>query len=415
MSAELSAYVADRSKERKQTTDYVVKTARLIQERSAILLQSQLATERAIACVQEMKAQLVRERGEKRDREITFLQSRAAPLVEFLADTRDDHESENTQAYAMPSHQQTAEGLRAVVREAMRRVREEKELGLLASSRLCLGTNVHRSACGRKLRVVIDASYRGARLERYAVILQLHSAVLSDASEPTERRENAKDSMSTHERHKRKTRAASPVTDIVRGVENPAPQLRPDSDAYDIGRSSPGPLSAPDNGKSDTIHGTEVWTVAEHSLPKFIPVSQLVVRHLACNMRSFVAQLKDYVQAFASRREQWHELLRSFSPSSRASAAASSARALQRTMPIAAQRSSSNLEISEPRVSDAYDHLSFILHVAGSTSPHGSRDCAEENLQHDGSGTGDGEGGGVEGRFQIQLVFDDLRRAIASR
>jgi len=412
----MSAYVPDRSKERKQTTDYVVKTARLIQERSAILLQSQFSTERAIACVQEMKAQLVRERGEKRDREITFLQSRAAPLVEFLADTRDDHESENIQAYAMPSHQQTSEGLRAVVREAMRRVREEKELGLLASSRLCLGTNVHRSACGRKLRVVIDASYRGARLERYAVILQLQSAVLSDASEPTERRENAKDCMTTHERQKRKTRAASPVTDIVRGVENPAPRLCPGSDAYDIGRSSPGPLNAPDNGKSDAIQDTEVWTVAEHSLPKFIPVSQLVVRHLARNMRSFVAQLKDYVQAFASRREQWHELLRSFSPSSRASAAASSARALQRTMPIAAQRSSSNLEISEPRVSDAYDHLSFILHVAGATSPHGSRDCAEENLQHDGSGAGDGQGKGKEeGRFQIQLVFDDLRRAIASR
>ena len=411
MSSSLYASVPERSNERKQTTDYVVKTAKLIQERSVLLLQSQLATERAIACVQEMKAQLVRERREKRDREITFLQSRAAPLVEFLADTRDDHESENTQAYAMPSHQQTAEGLRAVVREAMRRVREEKELGRLASSRLCVGTNVHRSACGRKLRVVIDASYRGARLERYAVILQLQSAVLPDASEPTERRENAKGSMATHERHKRKTRAASPVT-----VENPAPQLCPDSDAYDIGRSSPGPLSGPENGKSDAIQGTEVWTVAEHSLPKFIPVSQLVVRHLACNMRSFVAQLKDYVQAFASRREQWHELLRSFAPSSRAYAEASSARALQQTIPIAAQRFPSNLEISEPRVSDAYDHLSFILHVAGATSPHGSRDCAEENLRHDGSGTGDGHGGGgAEGLFKIQLVFDDLRRAIASR
>jgi len=166
--------------------EYAIKKLRIMQERSTQLLRVQQATERAIVGVQAMKTQLVCGRRDKRDREIAFLQARTAPLIECLFDmpALAGTPASTGAASSSGSHGESDEGLRAVVQEALQRRRAAEGKDALASiTRLCARTSVQCSACGGKMRVVLHATYRRARLERYAIIVQQDAG--STGSRPT--------------------------------------------------------------------------------------------------------------------------------------------------------------------------------------------------------------------------------------
>jgi hypothetical protein len=348
-------------------------------ERNGVLLRAQRATEGSICVVQDMKAQLLRERQAKRERELAFLQSRAAPLASRLADLCGERGGESLAAGGVLDD----EGLRAVVREALQRGREAELEGRAMSSRLCTGASVQRSACGRKMRIVLDASHCGFRLERYAVILQLRVSAAADSAEtaaPNGRRATKARRQTDH--------AESPGSAGERANES-----LPEADGSSNGTS--GAHERCDRGGRETGGGQseESWTVVEHSLPKFVPVMQLATRLLPGNLRSFVVHVKDYLQALVARREQWQELLLLYAPASCA-APEENLGAMVNT----AQRSNSScVEISSPRVSDAYDSLSYTLRVAW-TVP------AEKEA-----------GGAQRVRCcRVQLQYDDLRRCSPS-
>ncbi len=347
-----------------------------MQERSRVLLRAQRATEDSICVVHDMKAQLLRERQAKRERELLFLQSRAAPLASRLADLCGEGGGESLAAAGVLDD----EGLRAVVREALQRGREAEVEGRAMSSRLCTGASLQRSACGRKMRIVLDASHCGFRLERYAVILQRRVSAVADSAEtaaPNGRRATKARRQTDH--------AESPGSAGARVNE-----CLPEADGSSSGTS--GAHGRRDGGGRETGGGQsdESWTVVEHSLPKFVPVMQLAARLLPGNLRSFVVHVKDYVQALVARREQWQELLLLYAP-------AAPVQNIGGMVKTAQHSKSSGVEISSPRVSDAYDTLSYTLRVAW-TVP------AEK------------EAGGAERVrcCRVQLQYDDLRRCSPS-
>jgi hypothetical protein len=340
-----------------------------MQERSSVLLRTQRATEDSICVVQDMKAQLLRERQAKRERELAFLQSRAAPLASRLADLCGDGGGESLAAGGVLDD----EGLRAVVREALQRGREAELEGRAMSSRLCTGASVQRSACGRRMRIVLDASHCGFRLERYAVILQLRVSAAADSAETA-----APNGRSATKARRRTDHAESPGSAGARAnMWTSGAHGRRDGRGRETG-----------GGQSEGS-----WTVVEHSLPKFVPVMQLAARLLPGNLRSFVVHVKDYVQALVARREQWQELLLLYAPAS----CAAPEENLGAMVKTALRSNSSCVEISSPRVSDAYDSLSYTLRVAW-TVP------AEK------------EAGGAERVrcCRVQLQYDDLRRCSPS-
>jgi len=382
--------------------DRVLAGLAAMQERSRELLRVQRGTEGSICVVQDMKSHLLRERRAKRERELAFLQARAAPLAERLAELCGDGAAEspaNRAASAGTRVLDDGEGLRAVVREALQRgVQAEKE-GLAMGSRLCTGANVQRSACGGKMRVVLDASHCGVRLERYAVILQRCNAAVGALGGPVADpaaagRQQALDGrrqgsgLRADKARRLADRAESPGSSGARGGELP---LAADSSSCAVHRE-------PRDGGVESGSGAseESWTVVEHSLPKFIPVQRLAAQLLPGNLRSFVVQVKDYVQALVARREQWKELVRLYAPTLCAAPEGTRGGAMKHGVAVEAARRAnrSGVEISSPQVSDAYDSISYILRVAGTAvGAHGP-------------------GGGVRGQWmcRVHLQYDDLRR-----
>jgi hypothetical protein len=362
---------------------------RELQEASAALLRGQRARELAISQVQAMKAQLARERREKREREVAFLQAQATPLVERLVDLRNSEgraaraHAEQVESSARPDVQ----ALQAVVHEAMHRARAAQDAGLALSSRLCMGADVQRSACGSKLRVVVDASHLGVQLERYAIILQLRSCA---EAEPE--------------------RAADDDGGPGEGDDSDTPCKRPRRAVC----GGPGNAGSESDGRCEGQHSSaKEWVVLEHSLPRFIPVAALAARHLPTSMRSFVERVRDYVQAFVARREQWLELLRLHSSGRDAAgvAAASSRKAFSVSEP--ARRV---FCVQNARRSDAYDQLSFTIGAAGGDGPRAGCGWRESKSRGHGSSQ-ESEGATTQGatRFCVQLVFEDLRRCFPSR
>lgn len=349
------------------------------------MLRAQRASEGSICVVHDMKAQLLRERQAKRERELAFLQSRAISLAVRLADLSGDGgiESKAGRAEITGGAIFDDEGLRAVVCEALMRGREAELEGRAMSSRLCTGVTMQRSACGRKMRIVLDASHCGFRLERYAVILQRRASAAADSVEtaqPNGRRATKAQRQTNY--------AVSPGSAGARASESPPAADGTSSRSSEAQGRRDGAGRKPGGGQSE-----ETWTVVEHSLPKFVPVMQLAARLLPGNLRSFVVQVKDYVQALVARREQWQELLNLYSRAPRAATDAKLG-ALVKT----AQHSSSNsVEISSPRVSDTYDNFSYTVRVGWTVS------------------AGNEPGGADRVRCcRVQLQYDDLRRCSPS-
>ena len=360
-------------------------------ESSEALLRGQRAREQAISHVQVMKAQLARERREKREREVAFLQAQATPLVERLVDLRDSEgraarvHADQGESSARPDVQ----ALQAVVHEAMHRARAAQHSGLALSSRLCTGADVRRSACGRKLRIVVDASHLGVQLERYAIILQLRSCAAAAETE----------------------RAADDDGGPGEGDDSAMPRKRPRRAAF----GGPGNAGSESSGRREGQHSSaQKWEVLEHSLPRFIPVAALATRHLPASMRSFVERVRDYVQAFVARREQWLELLRLHSSARDAArvAAASSRKASS----VGSEPARRVFCVQNARRSDAYDQLSFTIGAAEGDAPRAGCGWRESDSRGHGSAQ-ESQGAITQGatRFCVQLVFEDLRRCFPSR
>lgn len=364
---------------------HVLEQLAALQERSAQLAQAQRGRDRAIAGVQVMKAQLVRARADKRQREIAFLQAQALPLADHLAKLRGERGRTGTPQVSVGASTLSAEddGLRAVMHEAMQRGRDAKASGLAASRRLCAGSSVQCSGCGSKLRVVVDASYRGVRLERYAVILQ--------RQEPTRKRQKCE---------------AAPAT--AAGAAHELPLDSCHGEANSAGSASsrikPG-AQVGSEGHAVNSTGFRIlkdgwdWVVAQHSLPRFVPVSRLAARLLPSDLRAFVDRVKDYVQALAARREQWQELLRLYAVPKLPSMPAHCGREGELEAVAMRRSRGTEMEIGDPRASDAFDQLSFTV---------ANFDTGAE-----------GHSAGMEAArwrcWRVQLVFDDLRKSVASR
>ena len=367
---------------------HVLEQLAALQERSAQLAQAQRGRDRAIAGVQVMKAQLVRARADKREREIAFLQAQALPLADHLAELRGERGRTDTPQEPAGASTLSAEddGLRAVMHEAMQRGRDAQASGLAASRRLCAGSSVQCSGCGSKLRVVVDASYRGVRLERYAVILQ--------RQEPTRKRQKCE---------------AVPAT--AAGAAHELPLDSCNGEANSAGSASSA-MSRIKPGAQVGSEGHDVnstgfrilqdgwdWVVAQHSLPRFVPVSRLAARLLPSDLRAFVDRVKDYVQALAARREQWQELLRLYAVPNMTSMPAHFGREGELEAVAMRRSRGTEMEIGDPRASDAFDQLSFTV---------ANFDTGAE-----------GHSAGMEAArwrcWRVQLVFDDLRKSAASR
>jgi hypothetical protein len=357
-------------------------------ERGAALLRGQHATERVVAGVQAMKAELARGRREKREREVAFLQAQSVPLVERLVALRDEYEGAASHALEediAPRARPDVQALQAVVRESMQRARAAEAAGLASSARLCAGADVQRSACGNKMRIIMDASHLGVRLERYAIILQRRSEAAGGAA-PT-----SADEMVPEMPGEDDARHSEPLRKRPRGVSGGC-QVGSGHETTAAGIAGEG---ARRNAK---------WEVQEHSLPKFIPVAALAARHLPASLHAFMRHVQDYVQALAARREQWLELVRLYSdaadkcsePSPRRQRAASGHRPFL---------------VLDPRRSDAYDQLSFII------APMGSGEAGvlvQSGCDQRGEQASQVSRGAAQTWFSVQLVFADLRRCFPS-
>lgn len=362
-------------------------------ERGEALLRGQHATERTVAGVQAMKAELARGRREKREREVAFLQAQSAPLVERLVALRDEGEGAASHALGKTSASPArpdVQALQAVVRESMHRARAAEAAGLASSARLCAGADVQRSACGNKMRIIIDASHLGARLERYAIILQLRSeaacgaAPTSAADEVVPEVPGENDATDGEPRHKH-----------LRGAAGGRPVGSCHEATADGGVTG---------GVGEGVGRITRWEVREHSLPKFIPVAALAARHLPTSLRSFMGHVQDYVQALAARREQWLELVRLYSHDTDISSEPS----LRRHGAAAAHRP---FRVLDPRRSDAYDQLSFTIAPTGSD---GAGVLGQNVCRQRGEQASQGSREAAATRFSVQLVCADLRRCFPS-